>query len=616
MATKRTSPKPPLFLTLPGKLLAVCIGILPFLARNIDLSVSDLIQDGYYLATNRVSDFEQLCREFFLIGVAVLALIWFGSERLILRQKRTISVNRMVVTMFVCLGIYLILGLISSITSEYQSVVWLGNYQLYEGYLALVSYVVVFAAAWYWVDRHEVVTFVFDLLTILGMVLGILTVAEHFGYCYYNNGLVQAIANLNGTVSFHTATTTFGNSDYFGLYLALLLPVLTGLILMIRKNTAPWRIVLRICSVVLVLIALILTEVTAAIAIGVGMTAISLLVYFWRIHKISRAVRGGVTVVVIVAFFGTGCGVVATQNGETFLEKLETTVIGMDGDNSGTYGLLSIGMEENTLTFENADHTFAITAGSGEVILDLTFTLDGKQVEGDITDGVVTFSNAELAACQVTAASNHLYVDLGYPTTMEMIHLENSWEVVGLGGDILTEVPQVSESKTLQQCYTYFNGRVFVWADAASCLGDSIFIGNGPATALYYLKQGDLPALLNIFGQYVLYNKPHNWYLQMAGDTGVVSAIAILVMLFVFFIFQWCHIRRVRDDWQPLKMGVWFGLLAYCLLGTMNDSLIYHAPMFWFLLGVSAAMSREATFLPTVTQEEGGRNVSDTRRRR
>ncbi|MFQ9093093.1 MAG: hypothetical protein ACLR5S_01460 [Ruminococcus sp.] len=55
------------------------------------------------------------------------------------------------------------------------------------------------------------------------------------------------------------------------------------------------------------------------------------------------------------------------------------------------------------------------------------------------------------------------------------------------------------------------------------------------------MNQNDLPALLNIFSTYVLYNKPHSWYLQIAQDTGIVSLVMILGILVLFLV---CGFRK------------------------------------------------------------------------
>lgn len=192
-------------LTLPGKILAVCLCILPFFTRAITLNLPQSVRNAYFLGDAAYSDFEQLCREWFLLAIAAAAVGWFCYEQITLRPKRKLPLTRIMTVVFLFLGIYLLLGLLSSVTSDYAGQTWMGIYMLYEGYLALVGYAVVFAAAWYWIDRKEVLDFTKTCLTVLAIVLGVLALLEHYGMCYYNNFLVQKLALCRGPLATVTA---------------------------------------------------------------------------------------------------------------------------------------------------------------------------------------------------------------------------------------------------------------------------------------------------------------------------------------------------------------------------------------------------------------------------
>lgn len=197
-----------------------------------------------------------------------------------------------------------------------------------------------------------------------------------------------------------------------------------------------------------------------------------------------------------------------------------------------------------------------------------------------------SFAEPELKHCQVQVQFDRLDFLMGYATPLEVVRQDGSWLALGVGQTPLTEVPEVSSSKSLQQCYPYLNGRVFVWANTISALRDCWILGHGPATTIFYLNQYDLPALLNIFGVYALYNKPHNWYLQVAQDTGIPSMLLILGVLVLFFV---CGFRKCfgkQEKWDAFRTGLLLSVLSYALTAFFNDSLIYHAPMFWFLLGI------------------------------
>ena len=119
-------------LTLPGKILAVCLCILPFFTRAITLNLPQSVRNAYFLGDAAYSDFEQLCREWFLLAIAAAAVVWFCYEQITLRPKRKLPLTRIMTVVFLFLGIYLLLGLLSSVTSDYAGQTWMGIYMLYE----------------------------------------------------------------------------------------------------------------------------------------------------------------------------------------------------------------------------------------------------------------------------------------------------------------------------------------------------------------------------------------------------------------------------------------------------------------------------------------------------
>ena len=228
----------------------------------------------------------------------------------------------------------------------------MGIYMLYEGYLALVGYAVVFAAAWYWIDRKEVLDFTKTCLTVLAIVLGVLALLEHYGMCYYNNFLVQKLGALPGIVGYGDGVVmTFGNADYFGMYCAMLLPLMTALIA--REGTTK-RLVAQLIAAVLLAAALLLSHVMNAILIGFGLTLIFLVV--WAFHtNWKRAVKGGICGAAAAAVVIGGFGFLWSRSGDTFSEKFRHTMIGAAQED--TFRLQSVDLSENTVALHNADTT-------------------------------------------------------------------------------------------------------------------------------------------------------------------------------------------------------------------------------------------------------------------
>lgn len=84
--------------------------ILPFFTRAITLNLPQSVRNAYFLGDAAYSDFEQLCREWFLLAIAAAAVGWFCYEQITLRPKRKLPLTQHQTVVFLLLGIYLLLG--------------------------------------------------------------------------------------------------------------------------------------------------------------------------------------------------------------------------------------------------------------------------------------------------------------------------------------------------------------------------------------------------------------------------------------------------------------------------------------------------------------------------
>ena len=59
------------------------------------------------------------------------------------------------------------------------------------------------------------------------------------------------------------------------------------------------------------------------------------------------------------------------------------------------------------------------------------------------------------------------------------------------------------------------------------------------------------------------------------------------VVLVLFLVCGGKNCFGKKGTFTPFRAALFFAVGTYCLLGFFHDSLIYHAPMFWFLFGMS-----------------------------
>ncbi|MFP4697894.1 MAG: O-antigen ligase family protein, partial [Eubacteriales bacterium] len=136
--------------------------------------------------------------------------------------------------------------------------------------------------------------------------------------------------------------------------------------------------------------------------------------------------------------------------------------------------------------------------------------------------------------------------------------------------------------------------RGYIWSRTFPLLKDYLLIGSGPDTYVFVFPQYDLLGKLNAYNSFgTIIDKPHNLYLQIAINTGLISLLAFLGIVIVYFVsciklFWKKNLTKVEEY---IGMSIFISVLAYCIAGLGNDSVVSVAPIFWILLGVGISIN-------------------------
>jgi len=80
---------------------------------------------------------------------------------------------------------------------------------------------------------------------------------------------------------------------------------------------------------------------------------------------------------------------------------------------------------------------------------------------------------------------------------------------------------------------------------------------------------------------HIIYDKPHNMYLQMLVCTGLISCLAFIVLIAMTIIKS----IKLRQN-KPLGLVLAAGIFGFMVAGLFNDSNVCTMPIFYGLLGV------------------------------
>ena len=178
-------------------------------------------------------------------------------------------------------------------------------------------------------------------------------------------------------------------------------------------------------------------------------------------------------------------------------------------------------------------------------------------------------------------------------------HIFNIWLTIdgfklqGLSGDLF--IPSNPDKIEILDKYgSLFSSRAYIWSRSIPLLKQYVVIGAGPDMYGIAFPQDDYIGKLNHVSITSLVLNPHNMYLQMGINTGVISLIAMLSIfgMYLFDSFKLFINSSFQTFNEYIGAGIFAGVTAYLVTGMFNDQIMSVAPLFYGILGLGIAINR------------------------
>lgn len=500
---------------------------------------------------------------------------------------------------FIPLAVYMLFSFISSLASVNKAMSFKGGYQQYESIWVLLGYgIVVYYAAMIIKNTKDIET-LFTFLTIgtvIMLVIGCLQLL-HLDPLKFNLfekftklGIPKEYRdNINIDYSHRSNAVfmTLYNPNYVGSYVSLLSPIF---LLMAFREKKPLKILLSL-AIFGGLLLVLLGSGSRAGFIGV-ITAILLLVIIYN-RQLLKFWSEAILVIVLLL------GIVITMNNysnnglinrfkSAFLSSEKTsplTDIRTENDNvTLTYKGNTVQVffkyhpEEDTYNIEVYD--------DNGTWLNCKFCTDSEYNQWCIDD--TRFDRIRINWAKLNDLSGMTLSIDGFSWNFlrennSLYYLNDKLKLVKLTG---------SESfKPLAEHSGFASKRGYLWSKTIPLLKNHIFIGSGPDTFMLEYPCTDYLSQLNSGFEYEIVTKPHNMYLQIGVQTGIVSLVAFLAFYVWFFIFSLKSIKKTEKKGVSalIGIGILCGTFGYMVVGLINDSTVAVAPLFWALTGIGIA---------------------------
>lgn len=597
--------------------MCVFMVVFPFISFWHSEPLTELTKKYFgSIGSTEVTDWFLYQKEVCLIVFAqLLGIVMLCSEVFTARKWKDSPLQKAALTLPLTLtGAYALLLILSCIVSEHGELVLMGMIDRYEGLLGVLSYLVVFIAGMNFFCDARSLRYFSNAVLVLSCVVSVLALPEYMGYPLIESDVVAnliAPPEQNKLAKSLISTSsevklTFFNSNYFGGFCALMLPVTAAAALDGKSRARKLAGLLASAGVAAGAVFSNSTAGTLAAALGAVLMLVVCVIY--RRRKLSARPLPLVKIVCIAAFCAGGLILLLTANGElrTQLREVLTNGGSKYADiaeerkalSKNHYVPSSIRQDGRTLVIEDYSgsslsiEVFSINDGVRALLFR---DRDGALIEPYINDELYyCFKDKRYRSCRFRYSSDSiLTVDLGYKAPLCFLFEKGSFKPFLNGRYTAEKINSYKGPAFLKDHLKFATGRGFIWGTAVTMLPDVLILGKGCGSFVDDFPQYDYVSLLEVYGTpAMIVDKPHSWYLGTAMESGVVS-LAVLIILLGAFIkrgFVSVVLSPVSDGFMYLRLGIFVSVLAYMLVGLANDSTVCVSPLFWLIFGIGWCM--------------------------
>ena len=595
--------------TLPAIPVFLALGFVPLIVTAKKYT-ADLNHYNWFSDSKTFVDIFLYWKGQALILLAFIMLLILAGRYVFFPGKRhsakisAINHGKKEVLPFFCLGAYLLLAVLSTIFSKYPSLSLWGSYEQWEGLNVVLAYGILFFYAYQIANSEKIVRLVIYSIIIGSFFVGLIGTFQFFRMDFFRSSIGMKIMNLMSgekmSFSFNFSDgwvyATLYNPNYVGSYAALTLPISVAAAMIEWKKLPVFITVLSMISTCLLTITLLGSQsLTGCIGILAGL----LFFFFYMFPVIKRkagkekmagGIVGGIVCIGFLCFLfpqeiRSGTDKLFRPKADYHLVKeLSSTDRGLK------VGTVKGGCFYVKVTGEEKNPFFVNDAAGGVIPLSYEKTKDYYTLSDK------NFANFRLYPKKITVnGQRYPAVRIFNPTINKewtLVKTKDSYMIYNAFHklDALRKIPQWGFEKNQH----FGDKRGYIWSRTFPLLPQYLLIGSGPNTFTFIFPNDDYVGKTNMNYNGVPVTKPHNMYLQIWTQTGVLSLLAFLLLFILYFIDS-IRLYYNRKNYSVLEsFGVAFlvAVFSYMVTGLANDSTVAVAPVYWGMLGIGMAINR------------------------
>ena len=570
--------------------IALWLVVIPLIVK-LKFYANPLVDYPWYSSEVNLADFFLYYKSVFttITGAIMLAvLIWQISK---MRRKDTLINTD--TRMFLPVGIYLILAIVSSLFSKYGYFCAHGMPDQFETLWNIIAYVVAMVYCYFVVTYHDADKPILGITFVGAALVGLICVLQYFKIDIYR--MIYTGEGYSFSFEEGVVYGPFYNINYVGFYTLLLVPLFIALFICCKKTVV--RVITALLTVAL-LIALVGAESLAA---DISMVAMAVFAVFFLLLKNTKSKKilwlpvgvlvAGAISVCVIALPRVNAYLAASNTEKTDLENIYTNDDNVEIDYRGQKLYIQMEQKDDALAFNLYDQD------QNPISCEYQSSADGEYYYYTINDdrfSTITLTPAVITDDPTTYGFMASVDEKGWYFTNELTDDGTYYYYNDLGKICkLTPDTPSADFGSLVNKSSLANGRGYIWNKTMTILKDYIFVGSGADTFALVYPNGDFVDKYNNGYDNLIITRPHCMYLQIAVQSGVLSLICFLVFYIWYFIssLRLYYKQRLNNPLVAAGFGILLGTMGYMISALANDSTITVAPVYWGLLGIGIGIN-------------------------
>lgn len=564
--------------------LVLILTLLPLITKRREYT-SGFSGYDWYPYTAKTVDFFLYYKQWFFTGIAALLVM-------VLLIQKVVSKERYVfLKLFLPLALYSLLTLLSTIVSPFREWGISGSSEQFENVFCSMGYGIVCYYTFYFARSRQDLRRLINCYACGAILIGIIGTLQAFKFdpimTDFGKRLITSsnfdINTLANTFEPGRVYITLYNPNYVGVYTAISIPLFIVLLVYAEKK---YQYVLY----ELVILTNSFSMFGSKFKTGVICLFVTILIVVLMIRKDLKQ-RWHFLFLVASTLFMTFmlCNTLAHGS---YINEIGNTRTGFQ---SVQVSLNDIVLGKDSVKVVYGHHTLDISMEDGNIVL------------ADESGNPVNYQRSHIEGGVIMKPSEERFKNI-------IPGLPENWKAVDFCVIIndLTWGFTYDREKGKYQYVNQFNkkvdlvnapsavftgyerlasGRGYIWSRTIPLLKDYIFWGAGADSFMQVFPQTDYVQAANFGYRDMLISKPHNLYLQVGVQSGVIALIMLLLFFlwYVLWSLKLYFFCEERTEGAVIGLAVFMGCIGFLISAIANDSTICVSPVFFTVLGIGIA---------------------------